>query len=126
INVPPPNQHQDELHQRMESEPRMMTYQTNNSKISFPLIIIKFNVEQNFSVKEITDDLILKWEHHHEIDLVVRARFGHLHFLLGFADDSSTFESLLDLSRWLQTLNEVEIQVKVPRQLPSEYSLVIQ
>ncbi|CAF1927044.1 unnamed protein product [Rotaria magnacalcarata] len=126
VNVSPPNQHQDELHQRMESEPPMMTHQTNMSKISFPPIIIKFNVEQNFSVKEITDDLILKWKNHHGINLAITARFGHLHSLLVFADDSSTFESLLDLSRWPQTLNEVEIQVKVPRQLPSEYSLVIQ
>ena len=37
--------------------------------------------------------------HQHGIDLIITARFGHMHSLLIFADDSPTFESLLDPSR---------------------------
>ncbi|CAF3360716.1 unnamed protein product [Rotaria socialis] len=49
-----------------------------------------------------------------------------MHSLLIFADDSSTFESLLDPSRWPKTLKDVDIEVKTPRQLPPAYSLIIQ
>ncbi|CAF3795997.1 unnamed protein product [Rotaria sp. Silwood1] len=104
----------------------MMTDRTMNSKISFPAIAIKFKDKQKSSIKEITDDLISKWKNQHGIDLVITARFGHMQSLLVFADDSSTFESLLDPIRWPLKLKEVETEVKVPRQLPSEYSLVIQ
>jgi hypothetical protein len=52
--------------------------------------------------------------------------FGHMHSLLIFADDSSTYESLLDPNRWPKELKEVEIVVKAPRQLPPNYSLIIQ
>jgi hypothetical protein len=49
-----------------------------------------------------------------------------MHSLLVFADDSSTFESLLDPNRWPKELKEIEIEVKAPRQLPPDYSLIIQ
>ncbi|CAF2956154.1 unnamed protein product [Rotaria sp. Silwood2] len=103
-----------------------MTHPTTTSKISFPPIVVKFIGEQQTSIKEITDDLISKWKNQHGIDLTITARFGYLHSLLIFSDDSSTFESLLDPNRWPKALKEVDIEVKVPRQLPPAYSLIIQ
>ncbi|CAF1545330.1 unnamed protein product, partial [Adineta steineri] len=49
-----------------------------------------------------------------------------MHSLLIFAEDSSTFESLLDPSRWPKTLKDIDIEVKTPRPLPPVYSLIIQ
>ena len=69
-----------------------MTHLTTNSKISFPPIVVKFNGEQQTSIKEITDDVISKWKNQHGIDLTIT----DMHPLLIFADDSPTFESLLD------------------------------
>jgi hypothetical protein len=88
--------------------------------------MVKFSGDQQSSIKEITDELISKWKNQHGIDLILTARFGHMHSLLIFADDSSTFESLLDPNRWPKELKEVEIVVKPPRQLPPDYSLIIQ
>ncbi|CAF4950954.1 unnamed protein product, partial [Rotaria socialis] len=68
---------------------------------------------------------ISKWKIQHGIDLTIAARFGHLHSLLVFADDSSSFESFLDSRRWPRFLKDVDIEVKVLRQLPPEYSLII-
>ena len=124
--ISPPNQHQTEQQPYLDSVQHPMIHPASNSEISFPPFVIKFNREQQPSIKEITDDLISKWKTQQGIDLVITVRFGHMSTLLIFADDSSTFESLLDRSRWPRTLNEIEIEVKVPRQLPSEYSLVIQ
>ncbi|CAF4742888.1 unnamed protein product [Rotaria sp. Silwood1] len=104
----------------------MMTHPTPDSKISFPPIVVKFIGEQQASIKEITDDLISKWKSQHGINLAITARFGHMHSLLVFADDSPTFESLLDPNRWPRTLKEADLEVKVPRQSPPEYSLIIQ
>ncbi|CAF3400723.1 unnamed protein product [Rotaria sp. Silwood1] len=102
----------------------MMTHPTPDSKISFPPIVVKFIGEQQASIKEITDDLISKWKSQHGINLAITARFGHMHSLLVFADDSPTFESLLDPNRWPRTLKEADLEVKVPRQSPPEYSLI--
>ncbi|CAF4729685.1 unnamed protein product, partial [Rotaria sp. Silwood2] len=54
------------------------------------------------------------------------ARFRHMRCLLIFANDSATFESLSEPNRWPRALKEANIDVKVSRQLPSVYSLVIQ
>ena len=43
-----------------------------------------------------------------------------------FANDSSSFESLISPTRWPQTLKDIEIEIHPPRQLPAAYSLVIQ
>ncbi|CAF3592426.1 unnamed protein product [Rotaria socialis] len=67
-----------------------------------------------------------KWKNQHGIDLTITARFGHLHSLLVFADDSSSFESFLDSSRAPRLLKDVDIEIKAPRQRPPAYSLIIQ
>ncbi|CAF1249978.1 unnamed protein product [Rotaria sordida] len=103
-----------------------MTHPATNLKISFPPIAVKFNSDQQNSIKDITDDLILKWKNQHGINLTITARFVHMHSLLIFADGSSTFESLLDPNRWPRTLKDVDIEVKIPGQLPPAYSLIIQ
>ena len=103
-----------------------MTHSTTNSNISFPPVVVKFCHEHQLSIKEINDDLILKLKTQHGINLVIKARFGHMHSLLIFADDSLTFESLLVSNRWPRCLKDVKIEVKIPRQLSPEYSLVIQ
>ncbi|CAF1555653.1 unnamed protein product, partial [Adineta ricciae] len=110
----------------MNTTQTRMIQPIGNSKISFPPIIVKFKSEQHASIKEITDDLTTKWNVQHGINLAITARFGHMHSLLIFVDDSPTFESLLDPNRWPKSLKEIEIEVKVPRQLPPEYSLIIQ
>jgi hypothetical protein len=43
---------------------------------------VKFSEDQQSSIKEITDDLISKWKNQHGIDLILTARFGHMHSLL--------------------------------------------
>ncbi|CAF3146257.1 unnamed protein product [Rotaria socialis] len=125
-NMSPPGQQQTETHRQLEPTQQIMTHPTTNSKISFPPIVVKFNSDQRASIKEITDDLISSWKNQHGIGLIITARFGHMHSLLIFADDSSTFESLLDPSRWPKTLKDVDIEVKTPRQLPPAYSLIVQ
>jgi hypothetical protein len=127
-NISPPGQQQlqSDVPQQLNLSQLFMNHTSSNSKLSFPPIVVYFKGEQQTSIKEITDDLISKWKNQHGMELFLRARFGHMHSLLIFADDSSTFESLLDPNRWPKTLNEVNIEVKVPRQLPPEYSIVIQ
>ncbi|CAF4980464.1 unnamed protein product, partial [Rotaria magnacalcarata] len=124
--VSPSDQQQTDVHRKIDSRHQQVTHPAAYSKISFPPIVVKFKADQQASIKEITDDLILKWKNQHGIDLIITARFGHMHSLLVFADDSSTFESLLDPNRWPRTLNEVEIAVNIPRQFPPAYSLIIQ
>jgi hypothetical protein len=124
--ISPPGQQQSEILRQSDSIQHQMTHPTTNLKMSFPPIVVKFNGEQKSSIKEITDELTLKWKKQHGIDLTITARFGHMHSLLIFADDSPTFESFLDPNRWPKSLKEVDIEVKVPRQLPSAYSLIIQ
>ena len=126
INISPANQQHADSYQYAELNRNQMTHSTTNSKISFPPVVVKFGHEHQLSINEITDDLILKWKTQHGINLVITARFGHMHSLLIFADDSSTFESLLVSNRWPRCLKDVKIEVKIPRQLPPEYSLVIQ
>ncbi|CAF2155938.1 unnamed protein product [Rotaria magnacalcarata] len=60
--------------------------------------------DQPASIKDITDDLISKWKNQRGIDLTITAHS----------------------SRWPRSLKDVDIKVKVPRQLPPEYSFVIQ
>ncbi|CAF3341205.1 unnamed protein product [Rotaria socialis] len=103
-----------------------MTHRTTNLKIIFPPIIVKFKGDQQASIKDITDNLISKWKNQRGIDLTIAARFGHLHSLLVFTDDSSSFESFLDSRRWPRLLKDVDIEVKVPRQFSPEHSLIIQ
>ena len=79
-----------------------------NLKIPFPLIFIKFIGEQLSSIKELRDDLIVKWKNQHRIDLIIIARFGLIHSLLIFAEDSPIFQSLLDGNQWSMTLKEEE------------------
>lgn len=103
-----------------------MTHPAPYSKTTFPPFILKFEESQQSSIKEITDELVTEWKKQHGIDLMLTARFGHLHSLLIFADDSSTFESLLDPIRWPKRLKNIQFTLKTPRQLPPNYSLVIQ
>ena len=119
-------QHAENFRQPGLAQQPMTHPATLNPKLSFPPIVVKFKGEQKASIKEITDDLISKWKVQHGIDLSLTARFGHMHSLLIFVDDSSTFESLLDPKRWPKTLKEIDSEVNIPRQLPPEYSLVIQ
>ncbi len=98
-NISPPNQQQTDLHRKMDFVHHQITHPTTNSNISFPPIIIKSKGDQQSSIKKITDDLILTWKNQHGIDLIITTRFGPLHSLLIFADDSPIFESLLDSSR---------------------------
>jgi hypothetical protein len=125
-NISPPSQQQAKTHRHELPFQHQMTHPSSFSKISFPPIVVKFIGDQQSSIKEITDDLISSWKNQHGIDLVLTARFGHMHSLLVFADDSSTFESLLDPNRWPKELKEIKIVVTAPRQLPSDYSLIIQ
>ncbi|CAF0858230.1 unnamed protein product [Adineta steineri] len=125
-NLSPQSQQHTETHRQVNATQIRMTHSYFNSKISFPPIIVKFKSEQKASIKEITDDLTSKWKTQHGIDLAITARFGHMHSLLIFADESSTFESFLDPNRWPELLKDIEIEVKVPRQFPPEYSLIIQ
>ena len=125
-NISPQGQMQFQAYRQEFSSQQQMTHPNPVSKISFPPIIVKFNEVQSSSIKEITDDLVLNWKRQHGISLKLTARFGHMHSLLIFADDSSTFESLLDPTRWPKTLREVGIVAKAPRQLPPDYSLIIQ
>ncbi|CAF2927596.1 unnamed protein product [Rotaria sp. Silwood2] len=75
-----------------------MTHPISTSKISFSPIAVKFVGKQQTLIKEVTDDLTSKWKNQH----------------------------VLDPNKWSRALKEVNIDVKVPRQLPPEYSLVIQ
>jgi hypothetical protein len=110
-NISPPGQQQTEILRQLEATQHRMTHPTTNTKISFPPIVVKFNGEQQTSIKDITDDLISKWKNQHGIDLAITARFGHMHSLLIFADDSPTFESFLDPNRWPNSLKEVDIVI---------------
>ena len=125
-NISPAHQRHADSYQYTKVNQDQMTHSTTKSKILFPPLVVRFGHEHLLSIKEITDDLILKWKTQHEINLVITARFGHMHSLLIFADDSSTFESLLVANRWPRCIKDVEIEVKMPRHLPPEYSLVIQ
>ncbi|CAF1076465.1 unnamed protein product, partial [Rotaria magnacalcarata] len=124
--ISPYFQQQTDKNEKTDFVQQYMTHRTTNLKIIFPPIIVKFKGDQQASIKDITDDLISKWKNQHGIDLTITARFGHLHSLLVFADDSSSFKSSLDSSRWPRLLKDVDIEVKLPRQLPPEYSLIIQ
>lgn len=95
-------------------------------KITFPPFIINFKNDHSASIKMITDELILFWKQQHEIGLRLTARFGHLKSLVIFTDDSSTFEALLSTKHWPTKLAGCDITIREQRQLPPEYSIVIQ
>ena len=87
----------------------------SNSKMSFPPIVIKFIGEQQAPIDEVTDELISILKSKHGINSAITARFGYMHSLPVFADDSRTFESLLDPKRWPRTLKVTDLEVTVPR-----------
>ena len=122
----PPAHAQTTAHRATSPRPQPSTSIEQNAKVSFPPFVLRFKADQHASIKEITDDLCSFWKHQHGSELAITARFGHMHTLLIFTDDSSTFESLLAPTHWPRTLKDVEIEVREQRQLPPEYSLVIQ
>ena len=93
-NISPAHQRHADSYQYTKVNQDQMTHSTTKPKILFPPVVVRFGHEHQLSIKEITDDLILKWKTQHGINLVITARFGHMHSLLIFAHDSSTFESL--------------------------------
>ena len=126
--ISPPGQAMDEPHCASPSH-RVGQDNKSSTRTSFPPpppIVVKFKSAQNASIKNITNELTTSWNQRHGEQLAITARFGHLQSLLIFAEDTPSFESLLDTIRWPITLNEIDIEVRTPRQLPSEYSLVIQ
>lgn len=124
--ISPPYQQQSNIHRSSPSSRHQMTHPASNPKISFPPFIVKFQGNQQSSIKDITDDLVSKWKNQNGIDLMITARFSHMQSLLIFPDDSSTFESLIDPNRWPKELKDSQITVNTPRQLPLDYSLIIQ
>ena len=103
-----------------------MTHPSEKKKINFPPTVVSFNGYHQATITELTDDLATRWKSKHGIDISINAQFGYSQSLLVFTDGSSTFEALLDPIRWPIELKGIEISVKAPRQLPSEYSLIIQ
>jgi hypothetical protein len=116
-NTSPPSEQQAKTHRQEFPIQHQMTHPSPISKISFPPIVVKFSGGQQPSIKEITDDLISKWKNQHGIDLILTARFGHMHSLLVFDDDSSTFESLLDPNRWpnFKSIDDVKTLIQSAR-----------
>lgn len=122
----PPTFTQSSAYDSISSKPHSASQIEHNTKISFSPFVLKFKADQKASIKEITDDLCTFWKQQHGSDLAITARFGHMQSLLIFTDDSSTFESLLIPTHWPRSLKDVEVEVRDQRQLPPEYSLVIQ
>lgn len=123
-----PTSHPQDNSQRSDSQAQNQTtkYPEGGTRISFPPFVVTFVTEQKATIKEITDEFTTVWKQQHGFEVNITARFGHKHSLLIFTDDSSTFETLLKKTRWPHALKGVEINVKEPRQLPQEYSIVIQ
>lgn len=122
----PPARDFTEANQSITQKNQMTSSNEAGTKIVFPPFVFKFIGEQKATIKEITDELILGWKQQHGIDLCITARFGHMQSVLIFTDEAASFESLLSTSRWPRSLSGVEVNVKEQRQLPPEYSLVIQ
>lgn len=122
----PPYHQNGESQQRSQAANTSSSHSSEKKKIDFPPLIATFKGPQQATIRELADELISNWKNQHGIDLSITARFGHMHSFLVFANDSPTFESLLDPIRWPDSLKGVEMSVKSPRQLPAEYSLIIQ
>ena len=123
--ISPPG-HQEEISRHVGVTHPTMSHRSPSVKIAFPPVVVKFSGEKKATLKELTDDLTSSWKVQHGIELSINARFGHMQALLVFADDSSSFESLLSPNRWPKELKGQNMEVKIPRQLPPSYSLIIQ
>ncbi|CAF1363313.1 unnamed protein product [Didymodactylos carnosus] len=100
---------------------------SQSQKFDFPPFIVKFKEDQQeMTDRKLIDELIRVWKNQHNKDINITGRFGHNQWLLIFANEPQTFEDLLNEQSWPDKLNNSEILIKQPRQLPSSYSLVIQ
>ncbi|CAF0868310.1 unnamed protein product, partial [Didymodactylos carnosus] len=100
---------------------------SQSQKSDFPPFIVKFKEDQQeLTDRKLIDELITVWKNQHNKDINITGRFGDKQWLLIFANEPQTFEDLLNAQSWPDKLNNSEILIKQPRQLPSTYSLVIQ
>lgn len=96
---------------------------------SLPPYTIRFNqveVSSQHTDRKLIEHLIIEWKEKNGNVPSITGRFGHDKCLLIFTNDELTFEDLLDTTKWPTKILDQEYILKIPRILPSSYSLVIQ
>ncbi|CAF5116202.1 unnamed protein product [Rotaria sp. Silwood1] len=104
-------------------------YKVLKQSSKFPPYSITFKrspQDEQVTDRKLLELLLVEWKDKNNYVPDITGRFGHGKCLLIFANDETSFEELFNQQNWPTKINDCEFDLKIPRVLPSIYSLVIQ
>ena len=113
------------LQQQHEAELSSENIHNRKIKLNLPPFKLEFEYKQKLLEIHVLNDLV-KYNDQLNVSAAIYSTHPQSqHTLLLFANDSSTYETLLDNTSWPQLICGLSFQVTMPSRIPTSYSVLV-
>jgi hypothetical protein len=111
--------------QQQSSSASPLTNERKRQKSTLPPVKVEFERQQRPAEIQVLNDLV---KHDNRLNVSSASYSTHphsRHILLVYANDSATYEMLLESNSWPSTLGGLQFKVTLPTRTPTSYSVIV-